>query len=96
MTPTIIDQEQVVSENIMCYNCGNKVIVYQYPSQYAGIWECTNCGFSDSCDHEHGTHREEVENRPTSPYDIDSAYLINVCDECGLCVESDDYEYDAE
>lgn len=65
-----------------CYECGTQMTLNTFPSKYAGIYECANCGASDTCEHEN--------------YTVDRDLLIGICDNCEvdfpIDVDASDYD----
>lgn len=75
-----------------CSECGGLAVLYTYPHQYAGIWECQNpdCGASDS----HTCQSFETDTVSQSYWSpdledtIDVEVPVQVCTECGVAEES--------
>lgn len=70
-----------------CPECGSATMLYCYPHQHAGLWECENCGASDTHEHEEIIAETiEVDTMRNGEHDT---YLttIHVCDTCGIQVD---------
>jgi hypothetical protein len=85
-------QDSVSALLFACTVCGHRAILYKYPSDNAGIWECTNseCGASDACEHEdRRIETTQVDFWPTS--DIDHSYerSVYVCNACEVTLDLD-------
>jgi len=80
----------------------HKATLYQWPEQFAGIWECEFDGenYSDSC--EHDPEKWEIEDAVEDYYDPGDdyghgqrEYKVYVCGDCGCTIEDADPAEDA-
>lgn len=78
---------------IKCPDCGQLAILYRYPHQYAGIWECQNeaCGASDTHDHTPHLEIETIEVDDSHPDRSDGyTYQAYVCTLDGVQIPLDE------
>jgi hypothetical protein len=83
----------VPDQKLTCTLCGSEAVLYKFPHQYAGLWECLNAECAASDTHEHDEIIEETvpaEYLHQSDNGIESdeyEVTINVCATCGVEVE---------
>ena len=79
---------------VKCSECGGFAVLFCYPSQYAGIWECDNpeCGASDT--HEHDDVQSVTVECDTMRNGEHDTYETEIyeCQTCGIQVEGDPAE----
>lgn len=99
--PTPVEYRTIGFYHSPCTECGSpNTIVYKHGHRttdaenttarsYAGIWECVDCGASESCDHR-DTHPETFENDALDSRGEHTTYESHgdVCDWCDTVADA--------
>lgn len=83
-----------MNKALKCTECGHLAVLYTYPHQYAGIWECQNeaCGASDTHGHDDiqivDVEQDTMRNGEHDTYTTQ----IYECQTCGIQTDGDPAE----
>lgn len=87
-----------------CDDCGSSSIYFDSPhGKTAGLYECYDCGYHGSCEHEDTTTETIEVDDPAAPYGTHETYktTIQICDYCESTVDAepetdDDFDHSDE